>query len=54
MDKNELKKLLCEAVDSVKDQTKAFADDVAAHAELGFFETRTSDKLAAALDRALG
>ena len=33
MDKNELKKLLCEAVDSVKDQTKAFADDVAAHAE---------------------
>ena len=32
MDKNELKKLLCEAVDSVKDQTKAFADDVAAHA----------------------
>ena len=50
MDKNELKKLLCEAVDSVKDQTKAFADDVAAHAELGFFETRTSDKLAAALE----
>ena len=50
MDKNELKKLLCEAVDSVKDQTKAFADDVAAHAELGFFETRTSDKLAGALE----
>ena len=50
MDKNELKKLLCQAVDSVKGQTKAFADDVAAHAELGFFETRTSDKLAAALE----
>lgn len=49
MDKSEVKRLLCEAVDSVKEQSKALADEIASHAELGFSETRTSEKLAEAL-----
>lgn len=49
MDKNEIKRRLCEAVDSAGERARAFADDIGAHAELGFFETRTSEKFAQAL-----
>ncbi|WP_455964264.1 amidohydrolase [Cloacibacillus porcorum] len=49
MEKTELKKLLCDAVDSVRCEVGAFAEDIAAHPELGFFERRTSRKLSEAL-----
>lgn len=50
MDKTAIKKLLCDTVDSMRDEIKGFADDVATHAELGFFEERTSRKLGDALE----
>ncbi len=49
----ELKKLLCQAVDRRAGELKAFAMDVHHHPEHGYFEFRTSGKLAGALE-ALG
>ena len=51
MDKVKLKKVLCDAVDSVRGEVKVFADDIAAHPELGFFEERTSQKLGDSLEK---
>lgn len=47
--KNEVRKI----IDSDKASIKAYADDIACHAELGYFENRTSDRLARELE-ALG
>lgn len=53
LDKNEMKKNLCEAVDANADNIAAYAADIAAHPELGFSETRTAAVLAGEL-KALG
>ena len=50
VDKALLKKRVFEAADASAAAVKAYADDIADHAELGFFEERTSAKLAAALE----
>jgi amidohydrolase len=50
LDKSELKNRVFEAVDNVGPAVKKYADDIAAHAELGYFENRTSGKLAEALE----
>lgn len=52
VDRSELKKRVFEAVDAAAPTVKAYADDIAAHAELGYSENRTSDKLAEALEAA--
>ncbi|MDO5114611.1 MAG: amidohydrolase [Synergistaceae bacterium] len=49
MDKQTLKRLLYEAVDSAAEEVRSFAEDIAAHPELGFFEERTAAKLKEAL-----
>lgn len=50
VDKALLKKRVFEAAGASAAAVKAYADDIADHAELGFFEERTSAKLAAALE----
>ena len=50
MDAAQIKKRLCDAADALSDEIRTFADDIAAHPELGFFENRTSDKLADAFE----
>lgn len=44
--KEELKKMVCEAIDAHRDEIIAFADSVAAEPELGFKEVKTSEKFA--------
>ncbi len=51
--KEELKKMVCEAIDAHRDEIIAFADSVAAEPELGFKEYKTSEKFASVL-RSLG
>ncbi len=48
--KEALKQRICQAVDQAVEEVKAYADDVGAHPELGYFEYRTSDKFAQALE----
>ena len=47
--KEELKKSACAAIDARRDDIIAFADSVAAEPELGFKETKTSEKFASLL-----
>ena len=51
--KEELKRMVCEAIDAHRDEIIAFADSVAAEPELGFKEYKTSEKFASVL-RSLG
>ncbi|MDO5562159.1 MAG: amidohydrolase [Synergistaceae bacterium] len=51
MDKDEIKKQLCSAVDASAQDIKAYADDIAVHPELGFAEKRTSARLAEELEK---
>lgn len=51
MNAAQIKKRLCDAADALSDEIRTFADDIAAHPELGFFENRTSDKLASAFEK---
>jgi len=53
MEKNAMKKMLCEAVDASAENIAAYAADIAAHPELGFAENRTASVLAGEL-KALG
>lgn len=46
MNKDEIKKRLCSAVDASARDIAAYSDDIAAHPELGFAENRTSARLA--------
>ena len=48
--KEELKKMICEAIDARRDEIIAFADSVAAEPELGFKEYKTSAKFIALLE----
>ncbi len=52
IDRFVLKKRVFDAVDAAAPAVKSYAEDIASHAELGFFETRTSSKLADALEAA--
>lgn len=45
MNKDELKSLLCEAVDVAEDNVREYARDIETHPELGFAEERTSKAL---------
>ena len=47
--KEELKKMVCDAIDARRDEIIAFADSVAAEPELGFKEVKTSEKFASIL-----
>ena len=51
MEKNEIKQKLFDAIDSMAEDIKAYADDIAKHAELGWFENRTSDRFAEELTK---
>ncbi len=51
--KEELKRMVCEAIDAHRDEIIAFADSVAAEPELGFKEYKTSEKFVSVL-RSLG
>lgn len=53
LDADSMKKILCDAVDSAACTVQSYADDIAAHPELGFAETRTAEMLAKELE-ALG
>lgn len=48
--KEELKKMVCEAIDARRAEIIAFADSVAKEPELGFKEFKTSDKFASILE----
>ena len=50
VDRNALKKRVCDAVDAAAPFAREYAGDIAENAELGFFENRTSEKLAAAFE----
>lgn len=50
VDKAALKKRAFDALEAAAPMLRAYADDIAAHAELGFFEERTSAKMAEALE----
>ncbi len=52
IDRSVLKKKIFEAVDAASPAVRAYAEDIAAHPELGFSENRTSAKLAEALEAA--
>ena len=49
--KQELKEVVCAAIDARRDEIIAFADAVAAEPELGFKETKTAAKFTALLER---
>lgn len=51
MDKELLKKKVAEAVDAFEPEIRAYSDDIATHAELGWFENRTSERFAARLEK---
>ena len=48
--KNELKKMVCEAIDARREEILAFADSVAAEPEFGFKEVKTSKKFSSLLE----
>ena len=48
--KQELKEMVCAAIDARRDEIIAFADAVAAEPELGFKETKTAAKFTALLE----
>lgn len=48
--KEELKKMICEAIDRRRDEIIAFADSIAAEPELGFKEVKTSEKFSSLLE----
>ncbi len=48
--KEELKKMICEAIDAHRDEIIAFADSIAAEPELGFKEFKTSEKFISLLE----
>ena len=50
VDRESLKERVFAAVDAAEPMVRAYAEDIAANAELGFFETRTSAKLAGNLE----
>lgn len=51
MKKDELKAELCTAVDEIAKDIKAYADEAVKNAELGYFETRTSNRVARELEK---